>query len=214
MKEQQLRQELAEDWELFTTPPAPHELELLEDVPTVQPILKRMLPKIVFTPDQVEQAANEWGFNCGPGALCAALNLTPDELRPHLLDFESKGYTNPSLMHNILGRLKVPFRTIYRADEQGIHPRPSLGLMRVQWGGPWTQPGVPMGARYRQTHWVALADDYVFDINAIHEGGWLFYAVWKQHLVPWLMNECCPRGDRTWWATHVLELNLPRKDKA
>lgn len=165
-----------------------------------------MKHKIRFTYDDAQRAADEWNFNCGPGALCAVLNYTPNELRPHLLDFEKKGYINPSLMFAILKALGVRHRQTFRNDQPGSMPHVEFGLVRVQWGGPWTKPGVPMSARYRQTHWVAIADKEVFDINAVAFGGWLYAQEWQGQLVPWLIKECCPRGDGTWWPTHVIEI--------
>lgn len=164
-----------------------------------------------FSAEDAWRASDEWHFNCGPGALCAVLDMTPDELRPRLLDFESKGYTNPTLMTDVLSGMGVPHRQVYRADEPRGMPALSHGLMRVQWGGPWTRPGVPMRARYRQTHWVAMrnAGLEVFDINAICVGGWIDFKQWSEQLVPWLIRECCPKSDGTWWPTHALEVTLP-----
>jgi hypothetical protein len=158
-----------------------------------------------FGLDEANAAADAWGFNCGPGALCAVLGFTPDELRPHMGEFEAKGYTNPTLMFDVLRRLGVRYRQTYRTDAPGDCEL-KFGLMRVQWAGPWTKPGVPMAARYRQTHWIAVAEDRVFDINAICVGGWLSRAEWKNKLVPWLLREAVPKATGEWWPTHGLEV--------
>lgn len=125
-----------------------------------------------FTIDDANRAGDEWRFNCGPGAICAICNLTPSELRPHMGDFESKGYTNPTLMWQVLDNLGARWQQIYRGDLPAQTPKLKYGLMRVQWAGPWTKPGVPMRARYRETHWVAARNDSseIFDINAMCAG--------------------------------------------
>lgn len=164
------------------------------------------LPTLRFGLEDARQASEAWNFNCGPGALCAVLSMTPSELRPHLLDFEQKGYTNPTLMSGILRKLNVPFRQVFRSDVPGqTFPEPDLGLMRVQWDGRWTQPGVPMAARYRKTHWVAVARTYVFDVNTVNEG-WITWRAWSLEIVPWLIKQCCPEGNGKWWPTHILEI--------
>lgn len=173
--------------------------------PADQRVMRR---RAVFDVLQANAAAEAWRFNCGPGALCAVLGLTPDELRPKMGDFEAKGYTNPTLMADVLRAHGVRHRQTYRSDLPG-RCRVAFGLMRVQWAGPWTQPGVPMAARYRNTHWVALAGDEVFDINAICVGGWIALQEWETKLVPWLIREACPRGTGEWWPTHGWELPTP-----
>lgn len=159
--------------------------------------------------------AGEWKFNCGPGALCAILHLTPDEIRPIMGDFERKGYTNPTLMFDVLRNAKAKFRQIYRKDDPAeamtTVTRMQHGLVRVQWGGPWTKPGVPFGARYRQTHWIGVRKNAapapeIFDINAICAGGWLSYREWREQLVPWLCKEVVPKWDGTLWSTHAIEV--------
>lgn len=158
-----------------------------------------------FNLDDAERASDQWKFNCGPAALCAVLGMTPDEIRPHMLDFESKGYTNPTLMLDVLRKLMIPWQQVYRGDDPaGTIPTVQLGLMRVQWGGRWTNPGVPMRARYRETHWCALRDNEVFDVNAMCVGGWIGLREWVTQLIPWLIRECVPKGDGTWWPTHVI----------
>lgn len=160
-----------------------------------------------FTLEDAQRAGDAWGFNCGPGALCAVLHKTPDGIRPHLLTFEQKRYTNPTLMLDILRGLGVKFKQTHW-DNQGslLYKRPALGLMRVQWSGPWCNPGVPMAARYRHTHWVGLCDGQVFDINCMCAGGWVSWREWVEEVAPWLIKECCPKGDGRWWPTHILAI--------
>lgn len=168
-----------------------------------------------FTIDDAIAAGKAWRFNCGPGALCAVLDKTPNEIRPLLGDFESKGYTNPTLMFDILKAQDVKHRLVFRSDNPGpLDTFPTLGLMRVQWGGPWTKPGVPMRVRYRETHWVAvrtmlhpLYPLQIFDINAICVGGWIGWIEWANQLVPWLIKQCSPKASGEWWATHVIEIS-------
>ncbi len=153
-----------------------------------------------------------WGFNCGPAALCAVTGLTPAEVRPHLVDFECKRYTNPTLMVKALESLRIPFSRTYRSDEPGPVPAVQFGLVRIQWGGRWTRPGVPMRVRYRKTHWVAMGNLSleVFDINAVFYGlDWVPRSEWSTRIVPDMIHECCPDGDGTWWVTHVFEIPIP-----
>lgn len=93
---------------------------------------------------------------------------------------------------------------------------PKFGLARIQWEGPWLKAGVPIAARYRQTHWVAAqilehrdrADEVrIFDVNAIREtGGIVTLAQWSEQLVPWLTKNYVPRADGGWHITHAIEV--------
>ncbi|NMG39827.1 hypothetical protein GRZ55_11285 [Chelativorans sp. ZYF759] len=163
-----------------------------------------------FSADDAERAFDEWGANCGPGAIAAICGLTLDELRPHMGDFETKRYTNPTLMWQVLAGLGVAFS--YRGGDLGRASWPQYGLARIQWEGPWTAPGVPIRARYRQTHWVGAARHPergvgIFDINAIGNGtGWCALADWETTLVPFILSECVPRADGNWHITHAVEV--------
>lgn len=169
-----------------------------------------------FTAEDADRARDEWGANCGPGAIAAICGLTLDELRPHMGDFEKKGYTNPTLMLEVLERIGVRFRSRGLASNVPSLDFPRYGLARIQWTGPWTKPGVPARAAYRHTHWVGAAIDPargvgIFDINAIGNGsGWLSLADWSAILVPWLLEECVPRADGGWFITHAVETAILR----
>lgn len=156
---------------------------------------------------EAQNASDSWGFNCGPGAVCGLLGMTPDELRPYLGDFERKRYTNPRLMRDVLRNLGRSVRQTYRSDAPGTVTAAESALVRVQWAGPWTKPEVPMIARQRWSHWVAVAGSSVFDVNAISIGGWITRKIWEERLVPWLISNCCPKGDGQWWPTHVWEVS-------
>ena len=162
-------------------------------------------PTVFFSSDEADAAGDEWGFNCGPCSICVVAGLTPAELRPHLqthFNWDAKRYTNPTMMLEVLKYLGVKWQK--RPDLLW----PDFGLVRVQWAGPWTKPGVPIRARYRHTHWVASCvrgkrPDGVFDVNAMK---WIGFEDWAATLVPWLLRECEPKASGEWWVTHSLEV--------
>lgn len=180
---------------------------------------------LVPRPAHVIAAADEWGLNCGPAAICAALGLAPADLRPHLQDFEVRGYSNPTLMRATLASLGVPWRETYRSNDRpsptseadawldpvGVHA-PGLALVRIQWDGKWCDPGVPMAARYRNTHWIATVDhgNYVYDVNAVRwTSGWVPRERWVRGLVPWLLDRAVKRNNGRWWPANVWILPRP-----
>ena len=166
------------------------------------------IPSITFNVDQAQAAGDAWRFNCGPGALCAVLQVAPEEIRPHLGDFENKGYLNPMLMYQILHGLGLKYKNQRLDSVTCPKPEwPEFGLIRIQWDGPWCAEGVPMKARYRHTHWVAVFKQLVFDVNATCVGGWLPYTEWADQLVPWLLKQCEPKANGKWWPTHCLALD-------
>lgn len=166
-----------------------------------------------FTVEDADRAYDEWGANCGPGAIAAICGLTLDDLRPHMVDFERKHYTNPTLMWQVLRSIGVRFS--YRGGHLGCENWPQYGLARIQWEGPWTEPGVPVRAAYRHTHWVGACtvdagNVGVFDINAIGNGtGWTNASEWVGKVVPYILEECVPRANGRWYITHVVEVERP-----
>lgn len=169
-----------------------------------------------FTLEDAERANDEWGCNCGPSALAAVTGRTLDGIRPLMGDFEKKRYTNPTLMFESLSRTGLQWGRI-----EGI---PTHGLLRIQWEGPWTEPGVPMRVRYRHTHWVGIkqsdragiihpdaiyANAGIFDINAMNSGGWISYRDWACSLVPWILEQCEPKANGLWHITHRIQVGKP-----
>lgn len=169
-----------------------------------------------FTAADADAAFDAWGANCGPGALAIMLGLTLDEVRPHMGDFESKGYTNPTLMYAALDSLGEPYLKVRKRRGEPECDWPGYGLVRVQWHGPWMAPEVPGRARYRYTHWIGTAliggERGVCDINCINNGaGWVTLADWERVIVPHLTTEI-PRADGGWSRAGAIELGwaMPR----
>jgi hypothetical protein len=165
-----------------------------------------------FTADDAQRAHDEWGANCGPGALAAICGLSLDAVRPHMGGFEDKRYTNPTLMINAVRSLcRADLIKGYLRDLRKPPPWPYFGLARIQWEGPWTAPGANPRWAYRQTHWVGVCQRNgaigIFDINMINNGsGWSSLENWRTILVPWLLKECVPRADGKWHITHAIEV--------
>jgi hypothetical protein len=142
------------------------------------------------------------------------MGLTLDEVRPHMGDFQSKGYTNPTLMLYALESVRARFRTRSLASNVKLLDWPVYGLARIQWEGPWTKPGVPIRARYRMTHWVgakhANGSVGIFDINCLSMttsgSGWTTLEAWRDIVVPYILKQCVPRADGKWHITHSIEV--------
>ncbi len=168
-----------------------------------------------FTYAEALAAAQRWRFNCGPAAICAVLGMKPEALRPQLFNFEQKGYMNPTMVQEALEACGAQWEIVYRSDrpvaESGPKTKALLtlenALVRVQWSGPWTKPGVPPAAAYQQTHWIAARNDFseVFDVNAleVRADGWISKRDWESQVVPLLLPK---RGDGHYWPTHAIEV--------
>ncbi|HET9893188.1 MAG TPA: hypothetical protein VFQ42_22110 [Mycobacterium sp.] len=158
------------------------------------------------------------GLNCGPTAFAAILGLTLDEARPHFGD-DWPGYTNPTCMFVALASAIGPrgkrWRIAAGPKQLGAGVSwPSWGLCRIQWHGRWMAPGVPIAARYRQTHWVGCCTDPargvgIWDVNALNNStGWCALADWERVLVPHLTAEI-KGADDGWSITHAVEVQRP-----
>lgn len=162
------------------------------------------MPIRCITGQEADAAYEAWGCNCGPGAIAAIMGMSLDDVRPLLGDFEKKRYTNPTLMWDILDRIGRPWRKIGT-------DWPTFGLARIQWEGPWSEPGQNPKWGYRQTHWVASwitteRGHGIFDINMTGNGtGWGSRKHWEQIIVP-LLVEATPRANGKWHVTHGVEV--------
>src|SRR5882672_1621758 len=106
-------------------------------------------------PSDLEQAADEWNANCGPGALAAILDLSLAETKPLLRRFEHCGCMNITDVLNALTAAQRTFTSRLKA-------RPAYGLIFIQWGG---HSHKPARAQYRFTHWIAVDGESIFDVN-------------------------------------------------
>jgi hypothetical protein len=136
------------------------------------------------------------------------MGMTLDAVRPHMGGFESKRYTNPTLMNDALRSIGRPWKKIGAIW-------PNYGLVRVQWEGPWTNPGVPMRVRYRYTHWIGAETGRssigIFDINCMNNGtGWCSLDDWSNIIVPCLVKQY-PRASGKWHLTHAIEIEMAAK---
>lgn len=164
------------------------------------------MPTYTFTAEEAQAAYDEWGCNCGPAALAFALQVPLDAVRTLIPDFEQKRYTSPTMMRAALNAAGCSFDDVKPATNDAMfHEREAL--VRIQWTGPWTQPGVNPKWAYRQTHWIATVLesieapgdlDVVFDIN----GGMVSFAEWESRIVPHILGSY-PRADGGWFPTHI-----------
>jgi len=122
-------------------------------------------------PPDVDLASDRYQANCGPVAFAAALGLSVLEVISNFPQFPQRPWTNLQSMTKALDRLRVP----WEINEKTL---PGCGLALIQWEGPWMRSRT---TALRYTHWVAVYDEYFFDINW---PGWLPQPIWEQMIVP------------------------------
>lgn len=163
-----------------------------------------------YVPTDLDAAYEAWGCNCGPAALAALLGVECEAVRALFPGFEKRRYVNPT--HMLQALLQLPGRadgTINSRNPQ----RPEFGLLFVQWGGPWLKPGVPIGAAYRHTHWIAVDGEAVFDVNA---DTWVSRQDWEDPqsgVAAWIMSHV-PRCDGTWSVRTAISVSRSRRTLA
>lgn len=149
-------------------------------------------PPLKFTISDSDRANTEWGANCGPHALAAILGKTLDEVRPSLGEFP--GYTNPTRLGAALRHFGVPYELVKGMKSNTL----CQGINRVQWEGPWLNPGVPVAAAYYQTHWVAQCGGQVL-CTVVCSFRWIPVKWWAEHLAG---------AEKKWHITHHYRLTL------
>jgi hypothetical protein len=115
-------------------------------------------------------------FGCGPVAFGALVGISSEELIEFFPESEHRLWTNRRDMEKALRTFGLQFR---RCKKHW----PKFGLCFVHWSGPWTN-GYPV-EMLRRTHWVAVVEDYVFDVNW---GGWLPKQNWEEIIVEELLS--------------------------
>jgi len=172
-------------------------------------------PPVFFSPEDLELAWVEWSCNCGPAALAVATGRHINDIRGLIHKFDERYYTNPTMMVGALRQMCVEFH--WARDAEKPIEWPLNGLARIQWAGPWTKPGVPIRARYRHSHWVAVATidgmatlegnpgRGIWDVNCPH---WVSFDDWERVLVPAILKDCEPKANGEWWVTDAIEVQL------
>lgn len=156
----------------------------------------------LFEPPDLDEAAAAWKANCGPASVAALLGLTCADVRPHFHGHEQRGYANPTHVQHALRSLGC--RVTATWERHGVRPPlPRFGLVFIQFGGPWLQPGAPPWAAYRYTHWAAVNSGMVYDVN--QKGGWWELGGWQDDLLPWLAARV-KRCDGTWYFRACFEV--------
>lgn len=173
-----------------------------------------------FTSTDIDRANHDWLCTCGPAALAAILDLTLDEVKPHFMP-AFPGWTTPTRMFDALRHAgaRWTWRAVLRDSP---HPWPSYGIARIQWEGPWTQPGANARWAYTHTHWVGVSQGKgsrgqdlidIFDVNTVGDGsalqdGWGPLEWWTSEIVPRLTADI-KRATGKWHVTHAIEVTRP-----
>lgn len=162
-----------------------------------------------FTEAEADKAHEQWGANCGPNALAFILQKSIEDVRYAIPGFAEKGYTSPTMMAAAIQNLGKTFTAYHGTD--GKPSKASMfgrnpALVRIQWTGPWTQPGANPKWAYRQTHWIvawkSLVELRVFDCN----GGIRSCHSWVDEIVPPL-TATYKRADGGWFPTHIWRID-------
>lgn len=133
-------------------------------------------PALQFTEADSDRAHREWKATCGPHAIAAALGLTLDHVRQYLHEY--RGWMNPTQMTRTLLALRKIHNSTARLKTADL----CNGINRIQFEGPWLNPGVPAKAAYAHTHWVAHFDGQVF-CTACSVSAWLPARHWRAVLI-------------------------------
>lgn len=145
-----------------------------------------------YTPAQADAAHAQWHAMCGHFAIAAATGRPLDDIRTAGVPL--KGWMNPTMVTQTLDALQVRHEL---CPLVGIDPETALSLvdhgaiLRIQWAGRWLNPGVPKGAAYQRTHYIALKNGTIMD-PMYEPNVWLPVKNWlpiiQNHLVPQIKN--------------------------
>lgn len=128
----------------------------------------------MFSPPDMLKMADE-GAACGHGALAAAFEIYVADA----MAFLKPGWVNVPMM-------KAAITSFGRRWERVDLLSPEdVGLILIQFTGPWTEPGRPPQAACRYRHWVGARNGLIWDANWPE---WQTNALWQKR-APQLLPE-------------------------
>lgn len=114
-------------------------------------------PVLPYTLLESAQAHAEWNAMCGHHSIAAAVGVGLDAIRDAGVPL--KGWMSPTMITRTLEALHVQFTQRHLSPARSpanVLSAPSPQILRMQFEGSWMRPGVPVGAQYQRTHYIAL----------------------------------------------------------
>lgn len=128
----------------------------------------------LFVPRDIGRA-RELAAACGHAAFAA---LTGRTVEAAMMFFPAHTWVNFQQMQDALDAVA---ESNYIVAIQRWPTFLESGIVMLQIMGPWTEIGVPYSAGLKHTHWVAVRDGHIFDINA---DKWLSEKEWCNRIQP------------------------------
>lgn len=150
------------------------EIEGIAEVGAVCPAVAGSPPKLRFTAAESDAANTEWKATCGPHSIAAACGLTLTDVRAVLEGY--RGWMSPTQVTSALHKLEAPFLLESKMKTQQL----CEGINRIQWEGPWLDPGKPARIAYFHTHYVAHFNGWVL-CTACLSTQWIPVDAWRRH---------------------------------
>lgn len=156
-------------------------------------------PKLPYTQAESLAAYRDWKATCGHHSIAAACGVSLDQVKavcPKLC-----GWMSPTMISQTLFNLGFNSRKYPVPKRMNTPPGHMVCIMRIQWDGPWCNPGVPAKAAYLHTHYVAVL-----------AGGWVVCTATDGNTpTPWarwvdaVTSEALEsvRGCTGWYSTHI-----------
>ena len=134
------------------------------------------------SPLDVREAHANWGANCGPAALAAALGRDIADVVASFPNFPDRPYTNLPMMVGALNSLGLSWSKV---DDPGSRDGfPTNGVVLIRWISHTHSPSQFNGIQRR--HWIAVASDFVYEINL---DSWVPRQLWETGFLPILAKD-------------------------
>lgn len=132
-----------------------------------------------YTAAQATAAHDQWNAMCGHYSIAAATGRPLEDIRTAGVPL--KGWMNPTMISQTLRALGVSYmkssfagmgdyttpESARESSEAMLHLVGSddtqKAILRIQWEGSWLNPGVPKGAAYQRTHYIAIKAGRIMD---------------------------------------------------
>lgn len=162
-----------------------------------------------YTTAEAESAHDQWNAMCGHFSIAAATGRPLEDIRTAGVPL--KGWMNPTMIRETLESLHVPFDRWQFMGTSHKNPEAILetdnlkggAILRIQWEGSWMNPGVPKGAQYQRTHYIACKAGRIMD-PAMGPNIHMPVGLWLQE-VPKVVSQI--KGATSYHFTHAWTIN-------